>query len=126
MLTTVTEANAMALDMLNHRVAAIFRNEVRDVVFVFVPMIKRLQQYEKGEVVTVRETLGDCSISQGIIRLVPKEGWQAVAVHELVHFYNPKMREATVRKRTMEVITYLKSPMLWGEQKPGIVDNETH
>ena len=105
----------LALDVVNRRVAALYKKLPRPVTFMFVPLIDRRVQLVKGEEIATREVLGDCDRVSGTIRLVMRRGWERTAIHELIHLYNPTMREPTVRKRVPEVVRYLKSPMLWGD-----------
>lgn len=105
-----------ALIVLNRRVAAIFNQPMKTPTFVFVPLIDRRDVLDiSGNVVTVREVLGQCNLKTGMIMLIPRPGWQWTAIHELVHLYNPIRREPWVKKRVEECVRYFKSPMLWGE-----------
>ena len=104
----------LTLEMLNKRIAACFNQQPRDVTFLFVPVIERHQVLHEGQLITTRETTGDCNRATGVIRIVPIKGWQQTAVHELTHLYNPGRREATICKLTRDAIRYLKNPMLWG------------
>lgn len=102
------EESQLALAELNKAVAMMFCKPVREVQFTFVPLIERTQKYAEGVgYTTVREVMGECDRDTGVIRLVPGPRWRHTAVHELVHLYNPTMREATVRRRVPDVIRYL-------------------
>ena len=104
----------VALGMVNRRVAALYKKPPRAVTFLFVSLIDRRVQLVSGVEISTREVVGDCDRVSGVIRLVVRRGWERTAIHELVHLYNPAMRELTVRRRVPEVVRYLQSPMLWG------------
>ena len=100
--------------MLNRRVAGIYRQAPLPTTFVFVGLIdQRVVLQPSGEVVAVREVLGDCNHAQGIIRLVIRKGWEATAIHELVHRYNPRKRHPWVNKASADVAWLLKQGGLW-------------
>ena len=99
----------LALGELNIRIAAIFNRAVIEPTIQFVPIIDRRQVLqENGQVVTEREVVGTTNHRQKLIRIVPTTGWRETAVHEFVHLYNPGRKEATIKKLTGEVISYLK------------------
>ena len=110
------EGVGLALQVLDRKVAAIFNQEPRKPLVLFVPVIKRiLELNETGEVVITKETRGDCAASLNRIRLVMKDGWQKTAIHELIHLYNPTRSEHWVKQETEEVIRFLKHPFTQGK-----------
>ena len=110
----------LALEALNRRMAAIYRQELKHSIFQFVPIIdQRLVLNDEGKVVVAREVLGNCNHQTGFIRIVPHSGWRNTIIHELVHLYNPGRGEAWVDKATKDVIRLLKQGGLWSaEQVP--------
>lgn len=104
----------LALDTLNRRMAAIYRQDRKPVIFEFVPLIdQRVQLMDDGTTRIIREVLGDCHHEIGRIRLVAKPGWENTAVHEMVHLYNPGRSERWVEKATLDVVRLLKQGALW-------------
>ena len=103
-----------ALEVLNRRIAGIYRQEAKRPIFQFVELIdQRVVVNDAGQGVVVREVLGTCNHQTGLIKVVPSKGWQFTVVHELVHLYNPKRREAWIRKGTRDVIRFLKQGAIW-------------
>lgn len=93
----------LALHEANRHVAAIFRKQPEPVRFVFLSYIANPSR-RAGQVagLCVRKNLG------AEIQLVAGEGWQRVAIHELIHLYNSEAREPKVERLTEEVVKYLK------------------
>ena len=110
----------LALDALNRRIAAIYRQDIKPVTFEFVPLIdQRVRLMDDGTRRMVREVLGDCHHERGRIRLVAKPRWENTAVHEMVHLYNPGRSEGWVKKATLDVIRLLKQGALWPKAAGG-------
>ena len=111
------EARAqLALEVVNRRVAGIYRQEPLPTMFIFVQLLDRREVLQpSGKVLVVSEALGDCNHETGIIRLVIRKGWQATAIHELVHRYNRGRREAWVRRAAVDVGRLLKQGAIWSE-----------
>lgn len=106
----------LALEALNRRVAAIYRQEALEGVrVVFTDRIDQriVRNFDKGQDVVVREVVGQCIQERKVIRLVVRQGWESTAVHEFVHLYNPGRTEAWVRKASMDVARLLKQGGLW-------------
>jgi len=98
-----------ALTVLNQRVAAIFCQAPLPTTFVFVPVIDEHRFLNKTDgAVMVSQVLGDCDHARGTIRLIICKGWEATAIHELVHRYNPTRRHQWVNRATIAVAKLLK------------------
>jgi len=109
----IREPQASLFFEVNRKVAAIYLQEPREIKVVFVPMIKREQVLVGTEIITTKQTLGDCDIQSGLIRLVRRDNWGNTYIHELVHLYNPTRGERWVRKAVKDVIRLWKQGGLW-------------
>ena len=107
----------LALSVLDKRIAGIFRQESKRPSFVFVELLDQQRVLSpNGEIVSVRETVGDCSYELGRIRLVIGPHWAVTAVHELVHLYNRGRTERWVKRRVAEVCRLLVQGGLWSPE----------
>jgi len=97
------EVAQQALQEVNRRVAKAFLQEPKTVRFVFLSYIAHPGGRNKGT------CLGMCVREANEIQLCIRSGWQKTAIHELVHLYNPEMKERQVEKATDEVCKYLKN-----------------
>lgn len=92
-----------ALGELNRRIASIFRQEARDIRFVFLSYIANPKR--RGIVLG----LSVIRLPQGVeVQLLYQPGWHRTAVHELVHIYNGGVSEKKVKEITRDVIALLK------------------
>ncbi len=108
MITNDLDARA-AIVVLDEKVAAIFGKRPRCPTIRFVPLIERHEtRYGDGRVRVDSETLGTCDSKNNIITLCIRDGWQATAIHEEVHLYNPGRRESWVKDMARKVGVYLK------------------
>ena len=105
----------LALGVLNQRIAGIYRQKPLPTFFVFVALIDRREVMLPSGHIAVTEVGGTCNHSTGVIRLVVRQGWQATAVHELVHRYNPDRREQWIHKAAADVGRLLKQGAIWSE-----------
>ena len=104
----------LALGALNRRIAAIYRQDIKQPRFQFVPIIdQRVILTGEGKEEVTREVLGDCNHQTEVIRIAARSGWRNTIIHELVHLYNPGRGEAWVKKATADVIRLLKQGALW-------------
>lgn len=90
------------LNIVNERIAGIFCKPKREVRFVFLSYISSRHQHI--------EVLGQClrfsDFDEVQIKLC--QGWQATAIHELAHVYNPGITEKKIREITADLIKFLK------------------
>lgn len=99
-----------ALHELNRQVAAMYCQPVKEARFVFVEFIHEERMLDgSGFEKVAHRVAGDCNPATGVIRLVLRPGWQATAVHELLHLYNPERDHRWIKRAIPEVVTYLKS-----------------
>jgi len=109
----------LALEALNRRIAAIYCQQPLPTVFVFVDLIDQRRVLQPlGKAIIIHEVLGDCNHAQGIIRLVKRKGWEATAIHELVHRYNPERRHSWVKRAAADIGRLLKQGRLWSNPSP--------
>lgn len=92
------------LNVLNDKMAGIFCQPIRKVLFVFLSHISTKSGH--GRVV-----LGQCvrGADYEEVQILVSPGWQNTAVHELVHVYNPTEKEKRIREITADVLKYLKA-----------------
>ena len=116
---TFNESEArLALEALNRRVAAIYRQEpISGMNVVFTDMIEDhvVKDFSTGQKVFTRRTVGQCIRAEKLIRIVVRKGWQTTAVHEFVHLYNPGRGEAWIARASKDVARLLKHGGLWSE-----------
>ena len=110
----IGEDVCLALEALNRRIAAIYRQDIKHPRFQFVPIIdQRVVLNDLGQTVIAREVLGDCNHQTGVIRVAARRSWRSTVVHEMVHLYNPGRSEPWVTKATLDVVRLLKQGALW-------------
>jgi len=90
------------LNLINEKVAKSFCKPIHPARFVFLSYIAT----NKRDYSVLGQCIHGTVCTE--IQIVMGPGWQNVAVHELVHMYNPGATEKKVRQLTNNVIKYLK------------------